>query len=82
MYGGGVLLPFRDATSGSGTYGGGRYVLDTVKGADLGSTEGGELVVDLNFAYAPSCAYDPRWSCPLAPRENWLTAPVTAGERT
>jgi uncharacterized protein (DUF1684 family) len=80
-YGGGVFLPFRDATSGRETYGAGRYLLDTVKGADLG-TENGRLVLDFNFAYNPSCSYDPRWVCPLAPPPNRLDVPVTAGERT
>jgi uncharacterized protein len=80
-YGGGIFVPFRDATSGSETYGAGRYVLDTVKGADLGS-EGGRLVLDFNFAYNPSCSYDPRWVCPLAPPPNRLVVPVRAGERT
>ena len=79
-YGGGVFLPLRDGSAGAGTYGGGRYLLDTVKGADLGST-GDRLVVDLNFAYHPSCAYDPRWSCPLAPEGNRIDAPVAAGEQ-
>lgn len=80
VYGGGIFLPFRDGTSGSQTYGAGRYLLDTIKGADLGGTGTG-LVLDFNYAYHPSCAYDPRWSCPLAPRSNWLTVPVEAGER-
>lgn len=79
-YGGGLLLPFRDATSGRATYGGGRYLLDTRKHADLG-VEGGRLVLDFNFAYHPSCAYDPRWVCPLAPPENHLAQEVRAGER-
>ena len=79
-YGGGVFLPFRDATSGSTTYGGGRYLLDTVKGADLGGRDG-RLVIDLNFAYNPSCAYDPAWACPLAPPGNTLPGPIEAGER-
>jgi uncharacterized protein (DUF1684 family) len=79
-YGGGVYLCFRDATSGSETYGAGRYLLDTVKGADLGS-EGGRLVLDFNFAYNPSCSYDPRWVCPLAPPGNTLADPVRGGER-
>jgi uncharacterized protein len=79
-YGGGVFLSFRDATAGSETYGAGRYLLDTVKGADLG-TEGGRLVLDFNFAYNPSCAYDPRWACPLAPPANRLPFPIRAGER-
>jgi uncharacterized protein len=79
-YGGGVFLPFTDGTSGSDTYGGGRYVLDTVKGADLGE-EDGWLVLDFNFAYNPSCAYDPRWVCPLSPPENRLPVAVRAGEQ-
>ncbi len=79
-YGGGVFLPFRDATSGTVTYGAGRYLLDTVKGADLG-TEGDRLVLDFNFSYSPSCAYDPRWVCPLPPPANRLPLPIRAGER-
>jgi uncharacterized protein (DUF1684 family) len=80
-YGGGVFLPFRDSTSGGETYGAGRYLLDTVKGADLGM-EDDRLVLDFNFAYNPSCAYDARWVCPLAPPANRLEVPVRAGERT
>ncbi|HEY0401901.1 MAG TPA: DUF1684 domain-containing protein [Blastococcus sp.] len=79
-YGGGVFLPLRDGSAGSRTYGGGRYVLDTVKGADLGG-DSDRLVVDLNFAYHPSCTYDPRWSCPLAPEGNRIPAVVEAGEQ-
>jgi uncharacterized protein len=79
-YGGGVFLPLRDGSAGQGTYGGGRYLLDTVKGADLGG-DGERLVVDLNFAYHPSCTYDPRWSCPLAPEGNRIGTPVAAGEQ-
>ncbi len=81
-YSGGLFLPFVDATAGRGTYGGGRYVLDTAKGADLGPGRApGTLVIDFNFAYQPSCAFDPRWECPLAPPENRLDVPVPAGER-
>ena len=79
-YGGGVFIPFRDATNRQTTYGAGRYLVDTIKGADLGGTESG-IVLDFNFAYHPSCAYNPRWVCPLAPQENWLTFPITAGEK-
>jgi uncharacterized protein len=80
-YGGGVFLPVKDALAGTETYGGGRYLLDTVKGADLGGdVRDGVLVVDLNFAYNPSCAYDPAWVCPLAPPGNRLAAPVRGGE--
>ena len=80
QYGGGLFLPLRDGSSGTTSYGGGRYLLDTAKGADLGGT-GGELIVDLNFAYHPSCRYDDRWLCPLAQPGNTITGAVTAGER-
>ena len=79
-YGGGLFLPLRDGSAGSATYGGGRYLLDTVKGADLGGDDA-RVVVDLNFAYHPSCTYDPRWSCPLAPEGNRVTTAVAAGEQ-
>lgn len=80
-YAGGLFLPLRDGLAGrpGGTYGGGRYVLDTIKGADLG-VRGCRLVVDLNFAYNPTCAYDPAWACPLPTRANTLAAPVPVGE--
>lgn len=80
QYGGGLFIPLRDATAGTGSYGGGRYLLDTAKGADLGGT-GGAIVVDLNFAYHPSCRYNPRWECPLAPEGNRIDIEVLAGER-
>jgi hypothetical protein len=79
-YGGGVFLPFGDATGGTETYGGGRYLLDTVKGSDLGGDHG-SLVLDFNFAYNPSCSYDPRWACPLTPPANRLPVEIRAGER-
>jgi len=82
-YGGGMFIPFRDATAGDSTYGGGRYLFDTVKGADLGAMPGrpAELVCDFNFAFNPSCHYDAQWSCPLAPPGNRLDVRVEAGER-
>lgn len=81
-YGGGVFLPFADATSGTETYGGGRYLLDTIKGADLGvASPDGTLVLDFNFSYFPSCAYSSRYVCPLAPLDNRLKGAVRAGER-
>jgi len=79
-YSGGVFLPFRDATAGKTTYGGGRYLLDTAKSADLGAN-GDELVLDFNFAYHPSCRYDPKWVCPLAPLGNRLQVAIEAGEQ-
>ena len=80
-YGGGAFLPFADATSGRETYGAGRYLLDTIKGADLGGTPDGRVVLDFNFAFNPSCAYSPRFVCPLAPAANRLPAAIRAGER-
>ncbi|MCW2614773.1 MAG: hypothetical protein JWN08_1767 [Frankiales bacterium] len=77
-YGGGLWIPLKDPSPR--TYGGGRYLYDTVKGADLGTTADGCLVVDLNFLYAPSCAHDPRFSCPLAPEGNVLQVEVPVGE--
>jgi uncharacterized protein len=84
-YGGGLFLPFRDATAGADSYGGGRYLTDTVKGTfGRGLTlaaDGGEAVLDFNYSYNPSCAYNTRWACPLAPPENRVGEPVAAGER-
>jgi uncharacterized protein (DUF1684 family) len=79
-YGGGVFLPFGDATNRDTTYGAGRYLYDTIKGADLGAGLT-EMVLDFNYAYNPSCAYNPRWVCPLAPRENVLPFPIPVGEK-
>jgi uncharacterized protein (DUF1684 family) len=98
VYGGGLFLPFRDATCPEESYGGGRYLFDTVKGSDFlrldekgewaSDTQseaqgyaGGRIILDFNYAYNPSCAYDSRWVCPLAPRENRLHVPVRAGEQ-
>jgi uncharacterized protein (DUF1684 family) len=80
QYGGGLFVPLRDGTAGNESYGGGRYALDTAKGADLGG-DSDRLVVDLNFLYHPSCRYAPEWQCPLAPAGNVVDAPVRAGER-
>ena len=80
QYGGGLFVPFRDQTAGSESYGAGRYLLDTVKGADLGLDDG-RLVLDFNFSFHPSCRYDAAWQCPLAPPENVLAGAVRAGER-
>jgi uncharacterized protein (DUF1684 family) len=79
-YAGGLFLPFGDTTNGVSSYAAGRYLLDTAKGADLGSTDGC-LVLDFNFAFNPSCAYHPRWVCPLAPIDSRLAVAVEAGER-
>lgn len=94
VYGGGLFLPFRDATCPEESYGAGRYLFDTVKGSTFEQVNsssspagsvmgyaGGRITLDFNYAYNPSCAYDVRWVCPLAPRESWLTLPIRAGER-
>ena len=78
-YGGGIFIPFGDATNKETTYGTGRYLVDTIKDADLGSQDGA-MVLDFNYAYHPSCAYHYRWTCPLAPMENRLDFPIPAGE--
>jgi hypothetical protein len=70
-----LFLPFRDATSGKQTYGAGRY-LEVEPAAIDGTVE-----VDFNYAYNPYCAYNPEWSCPIPPGENWLTVPIRAGEK-
>jgi uncharacterized protein (DUF1684 family) len=80
QYGGGLFVPLRDGTAGTQTYGGGRYLLDAAKGADLGDRDG-RLIVDLNFLYHPSCRYSPEWICPLAPEGNTTPVPVAGGER-
>ena len=83
-YGSGLFAPFTDVTSGSETYGGGRYLFDTPKDTDglsLEVTPGSdEVVIDFNYACNPSCVYDARWACPLAPAENRLRFAVRAGE--
>ena len=86
QYAGGLFVPFRDRTSGRETYGGGRYLFDTAKDTDglvLEVTPGSlDVVFDFNYAYNASCAYSPRWACPLAPPENHLDVEVRAGEQT
>jgi len=71
---GSYFLPLRDKTSGKETYGAGRYL--EVKEKE------GEIELDFNFAYNPYCAYNPHYSCPLPPAENWLKVPIEAGEKT
>jgi uncharacterized protein (DUF1684 family) len=79
-YGGGLFLPFGDASNGNQTYGGGRYLYDAIKGADLGGGTD-QLVLDFNYAYNPSCAYNAIWVCPLSPLENRLPVTIKAGEQ-
>ena len=69
-----VFVPFLDATSGTETYGAGRYL-------DLYPEDDGTFALDFNLAYHPSCVYDPKYSCPLTPAENRLPIRNEAGER-
>jgi uncharacterized protein (DUF1684 family) len=72
-----LFLPFKDATSGLATYGGGRYL-------DLrtGDIKNGQLTLDFNKAYNPYCAYTEGYSCPIPPRNNVLSVAIEAGEKT
>ena len=85
IYGGGLFLPFRDTTSSRETYGGGRYLFDTIKGSHFLPVQGTigwqRIMLDFNYAYNPSCAYNDRWVCPLAPLENRLAVAIRAGEK-
>jgi uncharacterized protein (DUF1684 family) len=68
-----IYIPFRDRTSGSSSYGGGRYVFVDVD-------EHFTAVVDFNRAVDPFCAYDEEFSCPLPPPDNWLPTAIRGGE--
>ena len=80
-YGGGLFIPFKDKTSGVETYGGGRYLIDAIKGSDLGLDIEGRLILDFNFAYNPSCSMSDAYVCPLAPPGNTLPSAIRAGEK-
>ena len=69
-----LFVPFLDTTSGSETYGAGRYL-------DLEPEDDGTYVLDFNLAYHPLCVYSPDYSCPLTPAENRLPVRIEAGER-
>ncbi|MFL5755913.1 MAG: DUF1684 domain-containing protein [Chloroflexota bacterium] len=69
-----LFVPFLDQTSGTETYGAGRYL-------DIEPDEDGTYALDFNLAYHPSCVYDDRFSCPLTPAENRLGTRIEAGER-
>ena len=71
-----LFVPFKDLTSGKGTYGVGRYI-------DIKAPKGGRVVLDFNLAYNPNCAYgNGKYSCPIPPRENFVRAEIKAGEKT
>lgn len=68
------FVPFMDATSGTETYGAGRYL-------ELERLPDGNVHLDFNIAYNPYCAYSPQWSCPIPPRENRLKVAIRVGEK-
>ena len=70
-----LFLPFRDLTSGTDSYGGGRYL-------DLQRTKSNQILLDFNKCYNPYCAYSERYSCPIPPAENTLKTSISAGEKT
>lgn len=69
-----LFLPFRDATSGNETYGGGRY-LEVPLGKD------DRVIIDFNKAYNPYCVYNSRYSCPVPPAYNNVDVAIEAGEK-
>ena len=71
-----LFVPFKDATNGKLTYGGGRYI-------DIKITSDKQVILDFNLAYNPSCAYgSDRYSCPIPPKENFLQVEINAGEKS
>jgi uncharacterized protein (DUF1684 family) len=76
MYRDYLFLPFKDATNGALTYGGGRYL--DLKASDIVD---GKVQIDLNKVYNPYCAYSDGYNCPIPPQENHLTIEVLAGEK-
>jgi hypothetical protein len=69
-----LFVPFGDATNGSETYGGGRYVYATL-------IENGRYKLDFNYAHNPFCAYNHEYSCALPPKQNVLNIPIFVGEK-
>jgi uncharacterized protein (DUF1684 family) len=80
-YGGGLFLPFRDKSAGFDTFRTGRILIDAVKGADLGLSKEGKLILDFNFAYHPSKMWDDGLDYISVPDENHFGVTIKAGER-
>lgn len=70
-----LFLPFLDDTNGEGSYGGGRYV-------DTTQPEGSTMIIDFNTAYNPYCAYNEKYSCPIVPRQNYVSTRIEAGVKS
>ena len=69
-----LFLIFRDQTSGTTSYGAGRFLSADAPGDD------GVTVLDFNRAVNPPCAFTPYATCPLPPPQNILEVPIEAGE--
>jgi hypothetical protein len=69
-----LFFMFKDATNGSETYEGGRYLY-----AEL--PRGDRVLLNFNQAHNPYCAYNSFSTCQIPPMQNWLKAPIRAGEK-
>jgi uncharacterized protein (DUF1684 family) len=69
-----LFLPFKDKTSETETYRMGRYL-------NIEPMPGGKVLIDFNRAYNPFCQYNEKYTCPFAPKENWLDIEIRAGEK-
>jgi len=87
--GGELFLPFKDKTSGKETYSEGRYLyVETMLGGSesvgttpVPGTRTEKVLIDFNRAHNPFCEYNEKYTCPFAPKENWLDIPIPAGEK-
>lgn len=69
-----LFLPFTDLTSGVTTYGGGRYI-----DLEIPNEDNGKLIINFNLAYNPYCVYNPKFSCPIPPEQNYISTEINAG---
>ncbi|MEY5042328.1 MAG: hypothetical protein RLZZ414_1892 [Bacteroidota bacterium] len=70
-----IFIPFKDLTSGKSSYGAGRFLYAIKK------EEENVYTIDFNYAHNPYCAYNPNFSCPLPPKENFINLAIKAGEK-
>lgn len=74
-----LFFVFRDLTSRTSTYQGGRFLNSSMP--DHGLSAPGTVVLDFNLARNPLCAFSEHTSCPLPPRQNQLDVAIPAGEK-
>lgn len=70
-----LFVPFYDASNGSTTYKGGRYL-------DVELSSNKTIILDFNYAYNPFCVYNYQYTCPIVPKENALDVAINAGEKS